>query len=457
MRECRRLLEVVQHELFPQVEALSIIEAKFGEAVSLMDIDGPVAAGRADPAAAEDPQNRDAQALQIAETTTAGHHDKVPRKAPTDARNPDYESERRRRELERGIQDYLSDQAQIKQLAYKSFEAAKATKEKDRSLDGVPARFQYSGQHLNYVGLKKLQQRRQIENVKDTHFTNSLDFLSAAIPAVDMEAKDGARMREEQPSSWKTTRGFRYPMPRKANEFYIHPMKPSQSRIDALREPWVENELVAKPLERETKLPDGQPDFDSLPSKGNPPFSALQLPEYERDFDRTHIGSLRRLPRGKLANEGAVNIDFTRSVFLDDDGPVVDPYLDRIPMHVSGFNVRDRPLQVDRAKDILKDPPAALPLRRVRNARLPSGKRVKLQAAPISALATEEYEDPRDFTVDLRKDQPEHFSSRDPTGKPIDFTIRIHPDRMKKKVDTILGHTKIRPMGLSEAADSRWG
>jgi hypothetical protein len=42
-------------------------------------------------------------------------------------------------------------------------------------------------------------------------------------------------------------------------------------------------------------------------------------------------------------------------------------------------------------------------LRIIQNARLPSGKKVLLQEPPISDFAALEYEDPKEFTTDLRK------------------------------------------------------
>lgn len=71
-------------------------------------------------------------------------------------------------------------------------------------------------------------------------------------------------------------------------------------------------------------------------------------------------------------------------------------------LKVGGFNVRDRPLQMSKTDDILHGPAQSVGLRIVRNATLPSGKRVPLRPPPISAFSSEPYEDPKDFTADLR-------------------------------------------------------
>ncbi|CAM9104687.1 unnamed protein product, partial [Heterosigma akashiwo] len=62
------------------------------------------------------------------------------------------------------------------------------------------------------------------------------------------------------------------------------------------------------------------------------------------------------------------------------------------------LKVKDRPAQVDRQREILDGPALKKSLRIVRNARLPSGKRVPMKAPPIS-INNDEYEDPKDFTA----------------------------------------------------------
>lgn len=69
----------------------------------------------------------------------------------------------------------------------------------------------------------------------------------------------------ESKTKWKTSRGFVYPAPRKAVEFIQHPMKPSDSRIDTLKLPWVENELHPQPVSRSALLGKDQIDFDTIP------------------------------------------------------------------------------------------------------------------------------------------------------------------------------------------------
>lgn len=97
-------------------------------------------------------------------------------------------------------------------------------------------------------------------------------------------------------AAWKTKRGFVWPCPRTRQELITHPSKPSESRIDTLREPWIENELNGGGQEATAGASDaGGPsnlawrkDFDTVPSNGTAVFGGLQV---KRDRDLT--GSLQ--------------------------------------------------------------------------------------------------------------------------------------------------------------------
>lgn len=77
-----------------------------------------------------------------------------------------------------------------------------------------------------------------------------------------------------------------WPCPRTRQELITHPSKPSESRIDTLKEPWVENELSGGRLEETAegsggnKLPHylaWRKKFDTVPSNGNTIFGGFQV------------------------------------------------------------------------------------------------------------------------------------------------------------------------------------
>ena len=263
----------------------------------------------------------------------------------------------------------------------------------------------------------------------------------------------------------------------------------SRERIDILREPWVENEFHPAPLARDAQLPDHQDqDFDTIPSNGKMIFGGFMYPRFERDYDGNNLGNPQRLPRGRLMLER--DAEFFRSVHLCGEGLQKEMdeaklreaelfrskvCVDSLDFKVDGFNVEasrtnrnsrfnhEAPLQLDRTKDILHLPVKSKALRIVRNAKLPSGKKVPLRALELSSFSKHEtYEDPHDFTLDLREQDPTTFLARTDKahfkgeGQPLDFATCIHRDTMKAKSDKILARRSIVPLASHEKIDSRF-
>ncbi|CAM9755289.1 unnamed protein product, partial [Choristocarpus tenellus] len=276
-------------------------------------------------------------------------------------------------------------------------------------------------------------------------------------------------------ASWKTVKGFRWPFPKSPHDYIVHPKKLSESRVEILREPWVENELRGGRIQSQADDSDNNPipgreDFYSIPSNGKMIFGGLEPPEYDRDCDTSLIGNRSRLPRGRM--KSCVNPGFFQSVHLGGDGLAKEKadtklkeeeiwkskvVVDNTDFLVGSFSVRDRPLQVDRAKEILQSPIKKTAFRMVRNARLPSGRRALLRPAPVSAFASEPFVDHKDFTVDLRGDDPELFVGTDPeTGNRVDFETHLHRDRMKKKSHIICSRRKHPPIYEHEKLGPRW-
>lgn len=131
--------------------------------------------------------------------------------------------------------------------------------------------------------------------------------------------------------------------------------------------------------------------------------------------------------------------------------------MDDTDFRVGNFSVRDAPLQVDRAKDILQPPVSKAAFRIVRNARLPSGRRAPLRPAPVSAFSLEPFAEPEDFTVSIRGNHRERWAAADPaTGDKQDFHLRLHGDRMKHKSQKAVARRKHPPLSPSEMRGPRW-
>ena len=440
LRKANRVSELAEQSLFPLASQLLQVESKYGESVSNEDIYGVVKNARtlkSSRRAATGVQTtivgkeaETAQGYTKKEHSATTHR----RKAATDANNDAYLKKREQSERERQETDFQKNfKAKLAAGDFggnpAKYEDAKTKRLEERAADPVPAKFVYSGQKLQYSTLKQAEMRAHLGREKNCHFTYSKDFLSAAMSMVDASMMEAAAEKASK-AKWKTQRGFVYPAPKNKQEYAIHPNKPSESRIDLLAEPWVENENVPRPVQRDTVLKEGQPDFDSIPVCGGRVFGGLRPAVFEREYDNNHLGNPARLPRGHITLEP--DKEFYRSVHLCGDEVikaqeeakreeerqwlekvVVDK--DQMSFQVGGFNVRARPTQLGKTEDIVRDPVQKKSIRIVRNARLPSGKKVPLRVLPYSAFSRQEYEDPRDFTVDLRKGNVSSSSFSDVT------------------------------------------
>jgi hypothetical protein len=456
VRNANRIVELAKQSLFPLVDQLLQVESKYGESISMEDIDGRTVTRRRSRVSTREARALEQQQEQAKDksgtggalessgggaaaaaammpppppasttanlmntrgggdttttTTDGAAHTTARRKAPTDSRNSAFEESRRAY----SAPDFLTSQREELERTLAHFEEQKLVRMAERAADPVPSKFVYSGQKLQYTELKKGEMRAKLGREKNTHFTYSKDYLAAAVSMVD-ETRLKLDAEAEARAAWKTKRGFVYPAPKKVVEFAQHPSKPSNSRIDALKEPWVENEMHPLPVGRQIELAEGQSDFDTIPAQGKELFGGLHVPKYERPYDNNNLGSERRLPRGRMTLEK--NSDYYRSVHLTGEGLAEERaqqikkeqeawmakvVVENLDFKMTGFTTRDRPLQTSKLDDILKGPPLSKPLKIVRNARLPSGKRVPLRPPPISAFSAEEYKDPRDFTADLR-------------------------------------------------------
>jgi hypothetical protein len=119
-------------------------------------------------------------------------------------------------------------------------------------------------------------------------------------------------------------------------------------------------------------------------------------------------------------------------------------------------NTSNKPQQLNRARDILLEKPAKKSLRIVRKTKLPSGKKVPFDQTPVTIHNTEEFEDPKDFTADLRKDHFDKFVGTDATGKPTNFHTHIHTEEFYAKSKKSQSKRRAAPMLASEKTGTRF-
>ena len=394
LRRCPSLRQLALDENggLPLPEQLSQVESKFGEAISLEDMDGV-----------------DRKALTVDDTLSLeeqSHHTtkKITherRKAPTDSTTPLHflESTRNRKET-----DWLQTRRLENAEAASIYEVQKAARMKARAEDPIPATYVYSGQKLQYTELAKAAQREELSKIKNCTFVRSTNdnFLSLVVPMVD-EGKLERDQKLASKAKWMTSRGFVYPAPREPGTWNRHPKNVSASRAEELREEWVEGELFPDPEGREDH-PDrwvGGKNFDSIPAFARE-FGGYTRPVFEREYNSHELGDWNRLPRGRMVSghmppdvsvyRRGVDVPpaydsrtYYKSVHLEPDKAANDKarsqklhdewasrvIVDDPVFKVGGFLQKDRPDACDRTSDILKDPPKKYALKLVRNAKLP--------------------------------------------------------------------------------------
>lgn len=82
-------------------------------------------------------------------------------------------------------------------------------------------------------------------------------------------------------------------------------------------QPWIENELQGgSSCSSQAGLPEGQPDFSSIPTNGAMVFGGYQKPEFSRDYDSSKVGDPKRLPRGKMKLKNTPPTEFYKSIHL---------------------------------------------------------------------------------------------------------------------------------------------
>ncbi|GMH93870.1 hypothetical protein TL16_g12744 [Triparma laevis f. inornata] len=462
IRHSNRMSEANVLQMFPNAAMVTSIESKYGESISMEDILG------VKPKKKIRSWERVDEGPVVEEEVVEDKKKEIVRlKGPTDDKNPEFDAYLKTRTSK----DFLAEQGELLKMAQAEADVLREERIAQDALED-PDRYMYSTQRLAYTEIKKAQMRDRLSKEKNCTFTYSQDYTSQTVSMVDAERLKHV-LEDENKAKWKTKGGFCYPAPRKASEYAIHPDKPSQSRIDILSEEWTENEMHPENVKREIKLKPGQPDFNTVPSNGKMIFGGFEAPKYTRDYESRNIGSSVTLPRGKEIND--MNPAFFNSVHLNGEAQAAEEealrkkaedewrskiVVDSLDFLVGGFVQKDVPDQLDRVSDILDGKALKKSLLIVRNARLPSGKKVPLRPPPYSIFSGEMYEDPKDFTEDLRPNDPTtYLTKNETTGVGEDFYRYIHHHTGKPKSQTFVAKVPIQPMTDAErfSGDPRWG
>ncbi|KAL4140863.1 hypothetical protein PRNP1_015143 [Phytophthora ramorum] len=448
MRQVQRLVEVKHLDLFPTAQMLLEIESKYGESITLEDIHG-TSGGKSRVSSSSELNNLAEEANVGQHTAGSTRHRANKLKAPTDSTNASFEQSRQSRVEKNFLVERKKHSNQLQAEYMERKQIAEMLEDKSQA----PV-YLYSGQKLRTQDALQEKQRDRLAKDRHATYTYSRDFQSLALSMVNPEALQQTEELEDR-KKWTTQRGFIYPAPRQPGEYYKHVNAPSEARREDLRQPFVDNVNHPKPVSRESGgLGSGKgPEFSTLPSKD--------------------------MVFGGTNGDGTVNAEYFKSVHLCGDGLrlemeealkkeqdewerrlVVDKKQLKFLAHGNICSLpREKPSQLDKISDILRGPAHSKPIRIVKNATLPSGKRVTLEKAPVTIHNQEEYVGcvAATFASTLRPSDSNQFAGRDATsGQRKDFSFPSTTSILTPPVKKCITRKEIVPVRETEKNGLIW-
>lgn len=548
LQRSQDLRSTKQLDVFPSATALNTLELLYGEAISRADMDGTLQ--RAFVQHAEDHKARKELRSSSAEDVNNNANTNTNNTAAnrtsqrasdkslsasasrrkafefTDCRNADFELHLRTRPAHRI--DYLAEQRALRKQAWLNMLHRRDVRDKaltstirsvlglssDANKDGHrdaagrdatrdrasgeaeseeaprPKIYLYANQSLNFKMQAWNQLREQIAADKNATYTLSKDFMSQNVSVVD-DAQEKKRLEAEEKQKRLTQKGFQYPKPKTRKELLTHPQRPSEARIEDLKEPFFDAtdvrrggagggapgsaEEVAREKGFRTQIPVG-----GL-------FGALEAPRFETEFQLKLVGDRDQLPRGSLLNADTTDHAFFRSVHLGGENQrrVVEEaqaqekadwlakvVVEDVAFKVGGFKVRDRPIAVDRCADILHDEPKRGDLQHLREKRGHRGTSLAYTTTPLSILNVESYAPQAGQKLLTRRANPTKFvtatlrdgdrllegNNGDSEEVPRDFQRYIHADTNRAKIVSMVAKRKHPPLDTtsSECRGAKW-
>ena len=280
----------------------------------------------------------------------------------------------------------------------------------------VPAAlYIYSSQTLNVAELQKEVIRRKLDKPEnnDKFYTYSSQYMSLAMCRVNEE--EIARQEEqEKRSRWVDPKGWVYPAPKHPREYPIHDKQLHPAQREELMEPWVENVLRPKPVSRDAELADGKPEWQVMAVRGG---------TFEKDpqfftsvFAAAALGLTPEEAEELLQQERkAAEVEWKGKLVVDDP-------------NFRGYfrgTMRTKVHPLERNETMLKGSPNRPQF--TNHGKYGKKGNCAIRQAPISMLAGEPYDDPRDFTLDLKKNEPEHNVVQDHNFSRLAVRAVLHP------------------------------
>ena len=529
-------------DMYPSAESLNKLELLYGEAITRPDMDGTLrdafrenfeqhGARRATPSAAN---------LQTSELgATSGSPTRLNNSPsrqrqgyqPTDCRNPQFEEHLQTRPVHRI--DFLAETAQLRSQAWEGMLRRREVREEQYHTNlrnvlgedayeesmkkGGPKIYLYSQQSQNFKSQAFDKLRERVAQDKNATYTFSQDFVSQTVCVVD-EAQEAKNLKAENKSKMLTAKGFQYPKPKTRKELLTHPQRPSEARIEDLKEPFrdILDTKVGADDTQDPLLRSLEKGFKTqIPVGGL--FGALTPPTFERPFELKLVGDRIKLPRGAQTGGMEPDPNAFRSVHLggENQARIVAEALeqekkdwaskvivDSLTVQVGGFKIRDKPLQVNRTADILHDEPHRETLKHLRTRVSHRGSDWGYHPTPLSILTAEQYVPNQAANALVRTTNPDKFitsqllatnlnksktrdgknnqasasslmsnttgtelsspgemgSGKYDTGaaKPLDFTRYIHRDEFNPKLMSAVARRKHPPQESHERTGPKW-
>jgi hypothetical protein len=382
---------------------------------------------------------------------------RIPMPDMTDCRNEAFDEFLRTRPAHKT--NFLAENRELRRQAYESMLMNRADRQRQYhdtlvtilGKEGAQGGkiYMYSQQALNFKTKAMGEMRQRLSKIKNSTFTFSKDFVSQTLSVVDEDA-DRKVFQEAEKKQWLTQKGFRYPYPKTRKELITHPKRPTETRIEDLKEPWLAD-LVPPPGRKVTEGGDpeliAKEDGYITQAKSITYFGALQPPQFERDFELKLVGDRQKLPRGVMTEGKSANPDFFRSVHIGGEkqaqiiaeaiaqekeewkSKVIVEHTD---FKVGGYSVRDVPIQADRTRDILKDQPKALFLKKLRDRTNHHGKPIPFEPPPLAMFSTGTFvQNEGTLQLQRREDPMQFMTMKEPKpltdthGQPQDFVRYI--------------------------------
>lgn len=349
----------------------------------------------------------------------AGSTHRPPRvkSGPSDCRNPAFEEHLHTRPLHRV--NHLDNHREMRRQAWVNMLMRRDAREQEyaQTLEKVLGKdgaqggkiYLYSSQTENFKTKAMREMRQRLGQVKNATFTFSKDFVSQTLCLVDEDA-DRKSLVEQSKREMLTEKGFRYPAAKTRQDLITHPKRPPDIIIEDLKEPWMgDMPLPAAPGESLEATAHNlllEKGYTTRVSLGGAPFGGLKAPEFSRPFQLKLVGDRTHLPRGVLVGGTRHEPDpaFFKSVHLGGEKQAqlvaealakekeewaAKVVVDNTSFKVGHFNVRDRPMQLDRTADILHDEPQRSDLKTLRHKTSKStGKVITYEPPPLAMFST---------------------------------------------------------------------